>query len=346
MNKIFAKSPYMIEINEAGQIETKLQIYIWNGSGPAPASPTKTLSKKIPSSNYPATYYDVSPYVLEYINHNDLQSVSSLVGAPIEQYCNVKIKKFKKITTSFIQVGTDLDFIGLAGYGYFENGSNPDLGDYHLDADTYQYDPLQTAGFFTFYGTAGYQVRWTNLVTGFVSASAITTNGMKNAPLVRSTWEQDGNIFEILNGAGVPKFTARMEPLEECKYTPIVCNFTNRYGAWQTTIFFKVSVDTFTKQTSQYKMNPSTWPFYDQQEAQIQTFNTNGKHSIKTNTGWVKESYSEVIKQLMLSDRILINGLPYILNTNSIELYKSINSKNINYELQFDAAFDAINSVN
>lgn len=347
MNKIFVRSPYMIEIDEVGQVETKLQIYIWNGSGPAPASPTKTLSKKIPSTSNPATYYDISPYILEYINHNTLQSVSSLVNANTDQYANVLVKKFKKITTSFIQVGTDLEYLAFAGYGYFENGSNPIVSDYHLTPDTFYYNPLAASiGFLTFYANSGYFVRHTNLVTGVVSTTSVGLEGMKNVPLVRPVWANDGNLFEVLTGGLIPKFTAKMIPNVECKYDTVECNFVNKFGAWQSTFFFKASYENMTKQTSTYKMNPNSWPFYLQQEPQVQTFNTNARESLKVNTGFVTESYKEVIRELLLSDRILIDGLPYTLSTNSVELYKSINNKTINYELTFEAAFDMINSVN
>jgi len=347
MNNIFARSPFMVTINELGQIETKLEIYLWNGTGPAPTNPTKVLSKKIAASNYTSTSYDVSPYILEYINHETLQTVVGLTTLPTNQYVNVKIKKFKKITTSFIQVGSDLTYLGFDGFGYFEDGSNPNLGDYHMIQDTYNYDPFgNSIGFLTFYATAGYTVRYTNLVTGAVTTTTATSSVMANVPLVRSGWESQGNKFEVLNVSMLPKFTATMIPIEECKYTPVECNFVNQFGAWQSTFFFKVSKRTMSKTKSQYKLNPSTWPTYNQQTAQVREFNTNGTLSITVNTGWVKESYSEVIKQLMLSERILIDGQAFILNTDSIELYESINNKNINYELQFNAAFDMINSVN
>ena len=67
MANINARSPYIVTINETSQIETKLEIYLWNGTGSMPASPQYTLSKLIPSSNSPATYYDVSPFIREYI---------------------------------------------------------------------------------------------------------------------------------------------------------------------------------------------------------------------------------------------------------------------------------------
>lgn len=54
---IFARSPYIVTINETSQIETKLEIFLWNGNTtPMPSSPAYTLSKKIPSSSSPATY--------------------------------------------------------------------------------------------------------------------------------------------------------------------------------------------------------------------------------------------------------------------------------------------------
>jgi hypothetical protein len=347
MDSIFARSPYFIEINETGQIETKLQLYIWNGTGPAPASPTKVLSKKIPSTSNPSTYYDVSPYILEYINHNVLQSVSGIDPANTDQYVNVEIKRFKKITTSFIEVGTTTSYLGFAGYGYFEQGSNPQLGNYHMTPDTYQYNPLgNSIGFLTFYSNAGYFVKYTNLISGASSIISLGSAGMKNVALVRTAFLNDGNKFEILDATLVPKWTAVMEPNHECKYNPVECNFVNKFGAWQSTFFFKVSKRNLSKTSSQFKMNPASWPFYNQLEPQVQNFNTNGRESITVNTGWVKESYSEVITQLMMSERILIDGLPYTLNTSATELYESINSKNINYQLQFDAAFDKLNSVN
>ena len=69
-NRIFARSPYIITVNETGQTSSKIEIFLWNGTGSAPASPTYTLSKAIPSVSAPSTYYDVSPYIREYINFN------------------------------------------------------------------------------------------------------------------------------------------------------------------------------------------------------------------------------------------------------------------------------------
>ena len=84
---------------------------------------------------------------------------------------------------------------------------------------------------------------------------------------------------------------------------------------------------------------------YNTLEGQRKVFNANGKKSIKVNTGWVAETWSEVLKQIMLSERILIDNKPAKINSKSTELFKHINTKQINYALEFEFAYDVINSV-
>jgi hypothetical protein len=47
----------------------------------------------------------------------------------------------------------------------------------------------------------------------------------------------------------------------------------------------------------------------------------------------------------MLSERIIINNYPAKINTKSTELFKSVNTKMINYQIEFEFAYDVINSV-
>ena len=84
---------------------------------------------------------------------------------------------------------------------------------------------------------------------------------------------------------------------------------------------------------------------YNALEGQRKVFNANGKKSIKVNTGWVAEAWKEVLKEIMLSERILINDKPAKINSKSTELFKHINTKQINYSLEFEFTYDAINSV-
>ena len=47
------------------------------------------------------------------------------------------------------------------------------------------------------------------------------------------------------------------------------------------------------------------------------------------------ETYSDVITQLMLSEKILLDDVPVIIVTKSLDKQKNINDKNINYSLDF-----------
>jgi hypothetical protein len=71
MSRIFAKSPYIIEINEASQIGAKVEIYLkkpQNGVVVYPTLPSYTLSKLIASSNAPTCYFDISEYIQNFLN--------------------------------------------------------------------------------------------------------------------------------------------------------------------------------------------------------------------------------------------------------------------------------------
>lgn len=347
MATINARNPYVVTINETGQIETKLQIFLWNGTGSMPASPAYTLSKKIPSSNNPATYYDVSPYIREYIDHNTLQSPSSVAATPTSQWCNVGLKLFKKVSTSFVQVGSTQTHFGVDGYGYYEEGYNPDLGNYLLSqgAYTYNYNLSGEYGWLTLYTGSGNSVKYTNLSTGATQTVSLTNNVWRDVPRVYSSYEAVGNKLEIIDGSSSVLFTATFVPKEECKYTPVKIDFVNKFGAWQREWFFKASNDSLSVENTEYNLMPSTYPNYTQYQGQRQIFNANGKKSIRVNTDWVSESYKEVIRQLMLSEKILIDEKPAKLNTKTTELFKSINTKLINYQLEFEFAYDVINSV-
>ena len=76
--------------------------------------------------------------------------------------------------------------------------------------------------------------------------------------------------------------------------------------------------------------------YYNAQENLVTTFNTNGNESIKCNTGWVADDFKDNIKQILLSDRILINNRPATITTKQVDLQKNINNKLINYALDFN----------
>jgi hypothetical protein len=131
---------------------------------------------------------------------------------------------------------------------------------------------------------------------------------------------------------------------EEYKYTPVECTFINRYGGWEFLTFFKAQSNSVSVKGTDYKLTQSTIN-YNTSKGQIKSFNINGKQTIKLNTGWVNENYSELITDLLLSETVLIDGKPVQVKTQGSELKSVLKDKMINYEVEFEYAYNLINDV-
>ena len=349
-NRIFARSPYIITINETGQTRSKIEIFLWNGTGSAPASPTYTLSKAIPSVSAPSTYYDVSPYIREYINFNlrpvNYNGTGTALGSTA--YCNITIKRYKN-TGTYLDTTT---YYAFDGYAEYSDGYNYDRGQYLLDEGTYyyHYDSDLTyintkAGDLTLEVTAGQKAVYTDLVNGAVNTATFASSGMKTSFRVYPTYWAHGNKLEIKTSADAVLRTYTFLPREECKYQALPIDFVNKYGAWQREFLFKASNDSFNMTNQEFNIMNASIVSFKEFEGQKKTFNANGRDSIKCNTGWVAESFKDTIKEIMLSEKIILNDLPVTIKTKQTELFKSINTKNINYSLEFDYSFDTIMSI-
>lgn len=354
MSRIFSRSPYIIEIDETGQTSSRIELFIWNGST-EPTEPQYILSKNIPSSNITKTLYNASPYIREYFNFNEF---SGNVGAydvdtPTSFYVNVRIKRY--VTDSSGE--TELDSIvytAFDGFGTYSEGNNPDLGKVLLSEGTYYYYDVpftehtqqsKLAGSITIDTEAGDIVRYTNLVTGDVFNSSITSAGVKNFDRLYTLYRLDGNKVEYLSGGSSVTWTATFKPIEECRYTPIYIDFINKQGAWSRLFMFKTSKESFKTTSNDYNLMQSALVNYDVKEGQRKQFNVNGQESIKVNSGWVNEDFGSHIKELMVSERILLNDRPVKCVTTSLDIQTSLNDKNIAYGLDFDFNNDFINSV-
>lgn len=352
MSNIFVRSPFIVEIDEVGQTASKVELFIWN-TGSQPAEPQYVLTKNIPASNNTQTTYNISPMIREYINFALRQNPYNTTGSTINaQKANVVIKTYKfDVTYTLLDT---LTYMAFDGYGYYNDGYNYDAGDYHLDEGTYYYylaessnpsaNTNERGGFIRLLANSGDKRRWTDLVTGLQSTATLTA-GWIDLPRLNPSYYTNGNLLEILDAGNNVLASWIFRPIEECKYETVVCDFVNRYGSWQREWFFKASQSTLNIESIDYNLMQQDLVDYDVLEGQRKSFNTNGKEQIKVNTGWVDESWNNTLKQMMLSERILINDLPAKLNTKSQELLKHINKNLINYTLDFEFTYNIINSV-
>lgn len=346
MSIILTKSPYIVEVNGTGVIGGKVAIYLWKQGSSIPSLPQYTLSKLTPATNVNSVFFDVAPYVNEFITNKSytINTEITRVQLPIENYCNVRINRYKLVGLTYTLIDS-VDYSAFKGYLFEKDGINNDYGLFLLDQKTYyyHYDSSKTyitlpAGDLTAYFTGDdySTIKYTNLVNGNTSTIANTSinSWRKIARVLPANWSA-GNKLELLNDSDVLQATYIFKPIEECRYSPVTLDFINKYGAWQREFLFKNSTDSINVESQNYKNYRTTPNVYNAQENLLTTFNTNGNESIKANTGWVDEDFKDTIKQILLSDRILINNRPATITTKQIELQKNINNKLINYALDF-----------
>jgi len=150
--------------------------------------------------------------------------------------------------------------------------------------------------------------------------------------------------IQILDAGSSLIQSVDIEKVCEPKYEINLLNYINRYGVWDYLYFFKRSDDDFQVTSSEYRKalgsSSSSGFTYDKTESHYTNFNTNGKTSTTLNSGWVVEGYREAFKDLLMSERILLNGAPVNVVTTSLRLSKAINDKMINYTIQVTDAYD------
>ena len=200
-----------------------------------------------------------------------------------------------------------------------------------------------------------YAEYWGNTLTPIVVAD--TNDSTLKIQYIRVTptnsLETGDTITVVSTKTGYAQtHTITLEAVCEIKYDQLQVIFYNKFGALQVMPFFKKSTTSITTSSSEFQrdiMNYTNDPTYDKSKHVIATLGINGKEKISMNTGFIDESFNEVIRQLMLSEQIWVdNGtdvLPINLNTKSLTFKKSVNDRLINYSLDFNYSFDKINNV-
>lgn len=350
MSIILTKSPYIIEVTDPSLEGGKVEIFLYKQGTTISTLPQYTLSKLSPASNVDSVYFDVAPYVNEFLTSKvyTINSSTLDLDTNIELYCNVRIKRYTLVASTYTLIDS-VNYYGFKGYLEQKDSINSDYGNYLLDQKTYYYHynssktyatlpagDLNVFNSFTL-GDPNLGFIYTNLKTAATVTNSIDTyQGWRNIYRVYPAYWADGNKLEIYNyDTSTYVATYYFKPLEECRYSPVTLDFINKYGAWQREFLFKNSTDSINTESKSYKNFRAIPTTFNAQESLVTSFNTNGSETIKCNTGFVEEDFKGTIKQLLLSDRILINNRPATITTNQIELQKNINNKLINYALDF-----------
>jgi hypothetical protein len=365
MKVISARSPYQIIINEAGQTGSKVELFIWNKGTTEPTIPTYIMSENIASITQTETNYNISPYILEYINL--INPTKILLTAAQEEntaWCFVKVKRYKLIGTSATLLNT-VSYVGVNGFTKVSDGLNFDKSTSNLIL------LLSNKNINNNYDFSAVETPYVNVIIDKVIDKTLTATYERNDGIAYSVVQNllagESGIFNLkipltlvvtdgtfINGCkltlsyqtvGLPIVNVfNSYPIEECKYTPVECSFINSFGGWQFLTFFKAQTNSINIKGSEYNLMQSNVN-YNPLIGQRKSFNINGTQTIKLNTGWVAENYSELIKDLLISEIVLLDNIPVNVKTQSLTYKTNILDKNINYEIDFDYANNLLNNI-
>ena len=323
-----------------------------------------TLSKSIPSSTQISTSYNVSNYVKEFIDNIRPYTSEEPEEFDNNEWVNFRVTRYKLVGTTYTSLDTT-DYVGVNGFTNYSNGRqtvsnslltpllNNSIKNYYWSTDNdiqnfnFIVDKLSTStlsvGFENLTNTNSVAYNLQIGVAGIFSYS-IPISIVINLGANYATGCKVTVSLTPSGGTPVVSFITFAYPIAEYKYNPVRCSFVNRYGGWQDIMFFKQQTNTIAVKGTDYKLMPSSIS-YNTSKGQVKSFNINGTQTIKLNTGFVDQNYSELITDLLLSETVLLDGKPVTVKTQGSDLKTSLKDRLINYEIDFEYAYNLINDV-
>lgn len=321
----------------------RLDLYVYSGTvGSYASSDLKyTLNKNI-ITGQSSIVLEIAELVRDYIeiNFNDDYTCNAKWVTAVVYYFDTAGESF---TSNSPQ---SFNYLAVDGYGFYEDGTNPELSRHALISSDNIYLPEGTAGKLPIFAEGVGKVSIDSVDT------QITDSGNSNQKIQYITIPADSDEVKVYDTDDTTLLkTISITNVCEPKYTTHKVTFVNKYGAYQDLWFFKKTTETLEVESETYKANiiSSSTATYNNYSTQRQLYNVNGKTTIQLNTGFIKEDMNKTIEELMLSENIYIRyegkTLPIIPRSKSAELKKSVNDKLINYTLDFEFGFNKINNI-
>ena len=340
-----ARSPRVIKVTGTGGQVVKAELYIFRNGQAVPTSPTYTLEKTIPTTTTYASF-NVSDFARSNISYKKHVDVTTVTDADVDTYTHMYVKIY---INGVFQTGDSAsythEFTCTNGFGYSSEGFNPTI-DKPMEGGTYHYHDTDNAGSIYVYNpqdlTSGdYYIRWSDLGS-VTTITTITDFEINQCPAVHPSFIANGNKVEVFR-LTTKVFEATFEPKCEKMYTPVKVDFVNKQGFWQRVFFFKNSEENISIDSKNYqsKQDDPEFNYFDKSETD---FNINGREFITLNTGFVDEDFFEIVKQIALSEYIVIDETHTVLiDSKEIKKQTHLTEKTINYKMKFKHSHNTIN---
>lgn len=356
MNIVQVRSPFKIVINESGQLLSQVKLYIWNKGDVEPTEPTYTFSKAVASLVNRECVYNISNQLQEFVEPISADNNNIIELENPKCWCFFKVETFTGTDLKDLTLLDTTNYVGLNGFTDYMSGNqvietqtykflnqllnvdiikNDDNGYFNVLVQS-EVDPSSYLNVYYQQTTFTYVETLNNRGDEIILFKIPYVNTELTDPYkvskIRFTYGEDG-LFDI-----------KINSIEECKYIPVQCDFQNSKGGWEALIFFKAQTNSISVKGSEFNLLPNATD-YNPLRGQSKVFNLNGSQSVKLNTGWVNENYNILIRDLLLSETVLLDDKPVMVKTKSMTYKTSLKDKMINYEIEFDYNFNLINNV-
>jgi len=347
-----------------------LKLYCWTGSyTPAPTEAQYTITKKNPDSNN-VIRFEIGELVQDYINvefNNDYNNIKTTCW-----WYYTKTNQYSDLLTPTTSTAYG---IATKGYTYFEDGINSPLTSSKMFSNTHLYIPENIEYFIPVYrGPNG--VKNVIFYTKDSSGNETEVRGVTVSPITGNPGNSDSNSYiryisttiqaskiEIVSSntssstynSQTGNAIETIYPIFTCepKYTNYKISFINKFGAVQDLYFNKkrtddlnVKRDNFTTSTI---TSSSSGVSYNQYNPSNIVQDVSTQKSLTLNTGFLKEEFNEVMRQLFQSEDVWITEenrtVPINIKDSSFNYKTHLNDKLVNYTVKFEYAFDGINNI-
>lgn len=378
MSKINVRSPYFVNIATTNLTSAQIEIRIYEGAAATSwlGSPEYTLVSTAVNAK---VNFEIAELIKDYITAAFNGGYLGLAGSGDDTTIYVDYRTTETLSSGSPVITDVLGLRGFYGYGFFEDGVNPQLLQGLLQSNTTilksDDDALRvpvdnentTSVAFLSKGEQLYV--WTAL-TGLKIRDQIqyVSTALKDVDNYRERVIESGGTFEdnpciqeflrnetiypvdeVIVNAVEGVTVLNVENISECKYTPFKLTFINKFGAYQDIYFFKNSQLVMNTKEEKYKSNILTNGTYNTYNPQQKLITKNGNRSITLNSGYYPESYNKVFEQLFLSEKVWIEyeqkTLGIIIESKTFNYKTSVTDGVINYTINVSFAFDTINNI-
>lgn len=382
--KINTRSPFFIGNKDTNQESAVLEIYIYTDAPHTVITGTPDYTLETLAIDERVTF-EISELIKDFIpghNNGDYEPDTNDDNYATVYVDYILTPTISGIPSATIDTFASRAFLG---YGYFQENTNPQLAqaalqsnsvilkpgsaplrmamDRHLAAViTFMKDGIITKteaisavapddeGYMSIIYVSDLSIYSADDYTDFVEGQGGTVEGSQCLENFLDNYEWLPTDTVIIEDDKEEITIFEVKSIDTCKYDPIKVTFRNKFGALQDLWFFGNNQKSITTKKQQYKSNTiESNLIYQVSNPQQKLFNKMGNESITLNSGFYPESNNDIFKELLLSEQVWMeyeDVLVGVIVKNSSLSYKThLTESLINYSINFDFAFDTINTI-